>query len=55
MMSKKLSKELKQVIEDLEWHVSKRKGCKSVTLGHTFFSQKLEQLIEIHNKIAKQS
>ena len=52
-MNKPLAKKLKQVIEDLEWHVSKRKGCKSVTFGHTVFSQKLEQLIEIHDELEK--
>jgi len=50
-MNQELASQLKQVIEDLEWHVSKRKGCKSVTFSHTVFSQKLEQLIEIHDHL----
>lgn len=51
MMNEELAIQLRQVIEDLEWHVSKGKGCKSVTFGHSVFSQKLEQLIGIHDAL----
>lgn len=46
--------ELKQVIEELESHVSKRKGCRSVTFNHLVFSSMLEELIKIHEKLGKE-
>ena len=49
-----LKSKLKKVIENMECHVSKRKGCKSVTFSHVFFSKELEKLIEIHDKLDKQ-
>ena len=52
-MNQEITNQLKQVIEDLEHHVSKRKGCKSVTFSHEFFSKKLEQLIEMHDQLTK--
>ena len=50
-MNQELALQLKQVIEDLEWYVSKRKGSKSVTFDRGVFSQKLERLIEIHDQL----
>ena len=50
-MNKNLAKELKNIIESLEWHVSKRKGCKSVTFSHVFFTKELERLISVHDRL----
>ena len=47
----KLSSDLKHIIEGLGFHVSNRKGCKSVTISHDLLIKKLEQLNEIRDKL----